>query len=102
MKILRCFLMAVIFAAFSLTAAPNAARFNPKPVSPRYVKVGAVPAHTLAEGGKACCEVVIPAKANPSEKYAAKELAGFLEKIIGAKVPIRNRPSGKATAATCR
>ena len=98
MKSFRYFLMAGTFAASSLTAAPNAARFNPKPVSPRCVKVGAVPVHTLADGGKVCCEVVIPAKANPTEKYAAEELAGFLEKIIGAKVPVRNRPSGKATA----
>ena len=95
---LHLLLLAGVSGALTLTAAQNAARFNPKPVSPRYAKVGTEPVHTLAAGGKACCEIVIPAKANPTEKYAAKELAEYLEKIIGAKVPVTSKPSGGKTA----
>ncbi|MBQ9337176.1 MAG: DUF4838 domain-containing protein [Lentisphaeria bacterium] len=83
---------------FTADGALTASRFNPKPVSPRSVKVGTEPVHTLAAGGRAQCEIVIPEKANATEKYAAKELSGFLEKIIGSKVPVTSKPTGGKTA----
>ena len=74
-------LMTAVLAAFTVAAAPQAGatRFNPKPVSPRYAKVGKTPLHTLAQKGKAQCEIVLPAKSIPAVKFAAAELKSFLE-----------------------
>ena len=93
-------LMTAVLAAFTVAAAPQAGatRFNPKPVSPRYAKVGKTPLHTLAQKGKAQCEIVLPAKSIPAVKFAAAELKSFLEKIIGSKVPVVSAPTGKGTA----
>ena len=96
----RCLFLACLFAAFALSAqtVPHAERFNPKPVSPRSIKVGTEPVHTLSAGGQAQCEVVIPEKACPVEKFAAAELSDYLGKIIGSKVSVTTRPSGEKTA----
>jgi hypothetical protein len=49
---------------------------------------GAHAALTLVDHGKSSYKIVIPAKAIPSEHYAAEELQRYLEKISGAKLPI--------------
>ena len=100
MKQTRTILLAGAFAAFALSAqaAANAERFNPKPVSPRYAKVGKDAVHTIAAGGQAQCEVVIPEKACPVEKFAAKELSEYLGKIIGSKVPVTTTPTKGKTS----
>jgi len=43
---------------------------------------------TLADNGQSSYRIVTPAAAIPSERYAAKELQRYLEKITGAKLPI--------------
>lgn len=44
---------------------------------------------TLAERGKAAnYSIVLPLKASVSQRYAAKELQGFTEQMIGVKLPI--------------
>ncbi len=48
----------------------------------------AAAAVTLAAKGKSDYRVVISANAIPSERYAAEELARYLERICGAKLPI--------------
>ena len=45
-------------------------------------------AATLAEGGRTDYRIVIAAQAIPSERYAAEELARYLERMTGAKLPI--------------
>ncbi|MBR2838465.1 MAG: DUF4838 domain-containing protein [Kiritimatiellae bacterium] len=43
----------------------------------------------LAERGKAAeCSIAIPAKASPTQKYAAEELRDWMEKATGVKLPI--------------
>ena len=43
----------------------------------------------LAERGKAAAySIVVPAKAAPSQKYAAEELRDFIEKAVGVRLPI--------------
>ena len=48
----------------------------------------AQPALVLADRGKSDYVLVLPADAIPAEKYAAEELAGFLEQMTGARLPI--------------
>lgn len=43
----------------------------------------------LAEKGTSEYSIVIPAQAIPSERYAAEELQAYLQKISGARLPIR-------------
>lgn len=43
---------------------------------------------TIADKGQSKYRIVLPAGAIPSERYAAEELQGYLEKISGAKLPI--------------
>jgi hypothetical protein len=45
---------------------------------------------TLCAKGRSPYIIVIAANAPPSERYAASELQGYLEKIAGAKLPIVN------------
>ena len=47
---------------------------------------------TLAENGKANAAIVIPAKAKPIVKLAAKELSEHLKMITGAKFPVGVKP----------
>ena len=50
--------------------------FAPKAVSPRYAKVGKTPLHTLAQKGKAQCEIVLPAQSIPAVRTVARGLIG--------------------------
>ena len=55
---------------------------------PFVVNAGVEPL-TIAERGKAAAySIVVPAKASPSQKYAAEELRDFTEKATGVKLPI--------------
>ena len=82
-----------------LTAAVSAAempRFNPKAVSPRQIKWDNKIKFQLAADGRAMCEVVT--SRNRSTAFAAEELAAFLSRATGAKIPLVKKPSGKVTA----
>ena len=72
-------------------------RFNPKAVSARYARIGKTPVHFLSEKGKAQCEILLSPKACRTVRYAASELASFLSQIIGDKVQIVPKPTGKKT-----
>jgi len=48
--------------------------------------------HLVKDGQTASC-IVLPDNAGPVEKHAAGELALFIEKVTGAKVPVGNAPS---------
>ncbi len=44
---------------------------------------------TLARRGQAAdCSIVVPSKATPSQRYAAEELAKYIEKCVGVRLPI--------------
>src|SRR5713226_3535846 len=43
---------------------------------------------TITDQGKSKYRIVVPASAIPSERYAAKELQRYIEKMNGAKLPI--------------
>lgn len=43
---------------------------------------------TIADRGQSKYRIVLPSDAIPSERYAAEELQGYLEKLNGAKLPI--------------
>jgi hypothetical protein len=47
---------------------------------------------TLAENGKSNAAIVIPAKAKPIVRFAARELAEHLEMMTGAKFPVGVKP----------
>ena len=76
----------------------DGARFSPYPVIPRRIEIKSETVIPLASGGKAQCEVVIPAKSSPMLRYAGSKLAFYLEKIIGNKVAVTAEPTGKKTA----
>ena len=85
--------LALLFGAAVLAAAPaGTERFNPKPVSPRQIKTDAGVKLPIARGGKALCEVVVPAD-NRVTAFAGEELASFLSRIIGSQVPVVKQPS---------
>ena len=44
----------------------------------------------LAKGGKPCAEIVIPANADVTLKFASEELQLWISKISGAKLPLVN------------
>ena len=90
--------LAVLFGMAALTAAPaGTERFNPKPVSPRRIRTDNGVKLPIAKGGKALCEVVVPAD-NRVTAFAGEELAAFMSKIIGSQVPVVKQPSGKSVS----
>ena len=93
-KILMLF--AAVFTAGFLSGA-TASRFNPKAVSPRRIITDKKVKIQIAVRGKALCEVVVP-RNNRTTDFAGRELAAFLEQIIGSKVPVVTRASGKVPA----
>ena len=98
---MKKYLFILMTAAFALCGAAEkgavVSRFSPKAVSPRYAKVGEKPQHILALNGKAQCEILLAPKANRTVQYAASELASFLSQIIGDKVQVVPKATGKKT-----
>ena len=72
--------------------------FDFEPRSPRRIEINTQASIPVAAGGKAVCEIIVPTKSVPMLHFAASQLAFHLEKIIGQKVPVRTKESGKATA----
>ncbi|MBR2434986.1 MAG: hypothetical protein IKB22_05890, partial [Lentisphaeria bacterium] len=72
--------------------------FHFEPTSPRHIGTGTEPVTPIASKGKALCEVVVPAKSAPMLRFAGSQLAFYLGKITGAKVPVKRKVSGKVTA----
>ena len=53
-------------------------------------------AAVLVENGRADAEIILPAEANPVEKFAAVELALHLKMLGGAEIPVHEAPTGTA------
>ena len=49
--------------------------------------------YKLVDNGKPASRIVLAANAGPVERHAAAELAGYLDKVTGARVEIRPAPS---------
>ena len=84
-----------------LSAICNAAEipeFHFEPGIPRSIKIGNRAETVLFSNGKAVCEIIVPERAAPILRLAGDQLAFYLEKITGAKVPVKRKVSGKATA----
>jgi hypothetical protein len=73
-------------------------RFNPRPISPRYCKLGQELTIPLLKDGKLVCEVVSSPKNSRVAKHAAQELADTLSVLAGSEITVLPAPSGKATA----
>lgn len=52
---------------------------------------------TLAAKGKSDYQIVLPANAIPSERYAAEELQKYLEKMCGVRLPIATDADARGT-----
>ncbi len=57
-------LSALLMLAGASGICADATRFNPNPVIPRRIGIKSESAIPLASGGKAQCEVVVPAKSS--------------------------------------
>ena len=99
MKKSLLFLAAVCFltSVSQLFAQANAQRFNPKAVSPRFFKTDSKVKLTIAAQGKALCEVVVPGN-NRNTVFAGQQLSEYLSAIIGSKVNVVPKASGKVPA----
>ncbi len=67
------YLALLAVALVGITTAPSAGRI------------------TLVENGRARCVIILSVQADDNERLAARELAAYLRKMSGAKVPIRRR-----------
>jgi len=97
-KRIELLLFLMLCALLGASETPRAPEFRFEPASPRRIEAGREPVLALAAGGKALCEVVVPAKSSPMLRFAGSQLAFYLEKIIGGKVAVTTKPSGKNTA----
>jgi hypothetical protein len=64
--------------------APADVAFN----YPEPPQEGAANFITLTQNGQACCVIVLPATANPEERFAAEMLKMYLTLVSGATVPL--------------
>ena len=69
-----------------------------EPRNPRRISVGAKPVLEMVKDGKVNFEIVVPADAAPTAKFAGKETAELLGKAFGAELEISNAPSWKCPA----
>ncbi|MBO4490833.1 MAG: DUF4838 domain-containing protein [Lentisphaeria bacterium] len=69
-----------------------------EPRLPRKIVIGETPELTLVKDGTIGFEIVAPADAAPSAKFAGKEAAGLLGKAFGAELKVLDAPSGKCPA----
>lgn len=66
-----------------------------EPKLPRKITVGEKPVLEMVKGGKVNFEIVVPADAAPSVKFAGKEAAELLGKAFGTELKVLKKPSGK-------
>ena len=72
--------------------------FNFEPRIPRSIKTSCQAEIVLFSNGRAACEIIVPDRAAPMLRFAGNQLAFYLEKITGIKVPVKSRISGRKTA----
>lgn len=94
-KILLTATMCLLFAICNAAEIPE---FHFNPVIPRSIKIGNRSETVLFSNGKAACEIIVPERAAPILRLAGDQLAFYLEKITGAKVPVKSKSSGNAAA----
>lgn len=92
-----------IFTAILLaaSAALSAAQELPEqlvPRLPRKITIGAKPVLELVKDGKVNFEIVVPADAAPTAKFAGREAAELLGKAFGVKFKVLANPTGKCPA----
>ena len=92
------FPLLMLCALLGAAETPRVPEFHFEPTIPRRIEVGTEPVLALAAGGKALCEVVVPAKSSPMLRFAGSQLALYLGKIIGSEVPVRSAVSENAAA----
>lgn len=81
-----------------LSAQSDSGRFNPHPKSQRQLQIGAVAQITLCAEGIGHFEIVIPVKAPPVVRYAAKELSDRLFQVTGFRAEPCQQASGSVPA----
>ena len=69
-----------------------------EPRLPRKTVIGETPERTMVKEGRIGFEIVVPADAAPSAKFAGKEAARLLGKAFGAELEVLQSPSGKYPA----
>ncbi len=69
-----------------------------EPRNPRRISVGAKPVLEMVKNGQVNFEIVVPADAAPTAKFAGKEAAELLGKAFGTKFKVLTAPSGKCPA----
>ncbi|MBR7139915.1 MAG: DUF4838 domain-containing protein [Lentisphaeria bacterium] len=65
---------------------------------PRVIKIGKKGIHPLCVNGNVRMEIVVPADASPSARYAGKMMAEKFSQAFGAAVPVVTAPTGNKTA----
>ena len=96
------FLTAFLFAFTAVICSavpvpPEITRIISEP-PPRVIKIGKKAVHPLCVNGKVEMEIVVPADALPTVRYAGKMMAEKFAKSFGAAVPVVKTPSDKKTA----
>ena len=69
-----------------------------EPRLPRKITIGTKPLLEMVKEGRVNFEIVVPADAAPSAKFAGKEAADLLGKSFGVKFKVLANPSGKCPA----
>ena len=91
----------LVLSFFALTAALFSAQTLPEqlePRLPRKIVTGKKPVLTMVKDGKVNFEIVVPADAAPSVKFAGNEAAELLGKAFGTKLKVLKKASGKCPA----
>jgi hypothetical protein len=65
---------------------------------PRQIKIGTAPTVTLQPGRPGQVEVVVHPEAGPVTRYAARELAEYLSRILEQEVPLQSSPADGVTS----
>ena len=92
------FILAILaIFAISAQSASNLG-YQLHPVQKRIIKIGTQPQITLVKEGKVQFELVVPANASLSTRYAGNEMSTLMGKAFGIKIPVLKQASGKVPA----
>lgn len=81
-----------------VSAAPPPLKYQFHPLQERRINIGTTPELTLVTDGKTGFELVVPADATPTAKFAAQEAAELLGRALQTKISLIAAPTGNVPA----
>ena len=92
------FILAIMAVSVLVAQGAPELGYQLHPVQKRIIRIGTQAQTTLVKDGKVLFELVVPANATPSARYAGNEMSMLMGKAFGTKIPVLKQAGGKLPA----